>query len=117
MPTTLSIPLRAKLLKTKAWKTLFFFPALHPFTPFLEGRANSPSDWKGKGKEEKIVHASTIMSCTMMASDDFFPVAEPMCARATLWGWKSATLLAQETPPPPEPSHPAIRLGILSLMM
>ena len=52
-----------------------------------------------------------------MASDDFFPVAEPMCARATLWGWKSATLLAQETPPPPEPSHPAIRLGILSLMM
>lgn len=83
MPITLSIPLRAKLLETKGWKPLFFCPP--PLHTLPEG--------KGKGKEEKMLHASTIMSCTIfscavMASDDFFPVAEPVCARATLWGWK-----------------------------
>lgn len=60
MPRALSTPLRAKLLETRVWKILFCSP---PFTPSPEGSANSPSDGKGKGKEEKIINASPLMFC------------------------------------------------------
>ena len=40
-----------------------FFSGLYPFTPFPEGRANSPCDRKGKGKEEKRINASALTSC------------------------------------------------------
>lgn len=105
MPITLSIPLRAKLLETKGWKPLFFCPP--PLHTLPEG--------KGKGKEEKMLPASTVTSCTVfscavMASDDFFPVAEPVCARATLWGWKRFSpdsAIPENTTParPLSPSH------------
>ena len=62
----------------------------------------------------------TIFSCAVMASDDFFPVAEPVCVRASqghsLGMEENLTVPSRKTPPLPGPSPPAIHPGVLGLL-